>query len=105
VTGALAGRLVFWATASRAAEAFTREVAANVPLPPDAKLVAAARAAQVVGVMLCLAKGDSLLRCECFIDLAMTEAKAQVKKILPAGATDWTKLGKYPPKTTDVAAA
>lgn len=98
LVGGAAGRIAFWMTASQAVEAFTREVAANIPLPPDAKLIAVARATQVAGVLLCLANGDSLVRCECFIDLALNETKTQVKKILLAGASDWTRLANFPPK-------
>jgi hypothetical protein len=101
LVGVAVGRVAFWVTASQAAEAFTREVATNIPLPPDAKLIAAARAAQVAGVLLCLVKGDSLLRCECFIALALNETKTQVKKILLAGASDWTNLARYPAKARE----
>jgi hypothetical protein len=76
----------------------------NVRRTADAKLVATARGVQVTGVLLCLANGDDLTRCQCFIDLALTETKTRVKKVLVAAMTDWTGLAAFPPKDWLVAA-
>jgi hypothetical protein len=77
---------------------FARELAEKIPLPPDAKLVAVARGVQVAGVLLCVANGDDLTRCQCFIDLALNEAKTFVKKLLIAATDDWRGLAQFPPK-------
>lgn len=91
--------------AGRVAQAFVRELASNIPLPPDAKLVAVARGAQVTGVLLCLANGDDVRQCQCFIDLALDETKTQVKKILIAALSDWTGLAAFPIKGASASAS
>jgi hypothetical protein len=97
--GSAAGALMFRLAGSRAARAFVRELAANIPLPIDAKLTAVARCTQAVGVLLCVSRGDDLTRCQCFIDLALAETKTQVKKILLAAAASWTQMATYPTPT------
>jgi hypothetical protein len=84
--------------ADRVAGTFVRELASRIPLPPDARLVATARSVQVTGILLCVVNGDDLTRCQCFIDLALNEAKTRVKKILTVAMTDWTKLADFPAK-------
>jgi hypothetical protein len=98
--GFLASRGVRLLGGSDAIQAFTEELVDAIPLPLlDVKLVAAARGIQVTGVFLCVADDRDLTRCECFIALALTETKAQVKKILLTAMTDWANLRKFPPKT------
>jgi len=74
---------------------FTRELVANIPLPIDAKMVAAARGVQIAGVLLCIMDNRDLAKCECFIDLAMAETKEQVKRVLVAAMFDWTSLAGF----------
>jgi hypothetical protein len=57
----------------------------------------------VTGVLLCLVSGDDLTRCQCFIDLALSETKTQVKKILVAAINDWTGLANFPARMDRVA--
>ena len=64
----------------------------------DAKIIAAARGIQVIGVMLCVANGDGLTACQCFIDLALAKSKAQVRKLMIAAMGDWVGLRAFPPK-------
>ncbi|GIJ23611.1 hypothetical protein [Micromonospora lutea] len=98
----LVGTIAAWLAAllggDRIVQAFARQLASNIPLPPDAKLVATARGLQVTGVLLCFVNGDDLTRCQCFIDLALEEAKTQVKKLLLAAMEDWTALAQFPVK-------
>jgi hypothetical protein len=82
-----------------AARAFAQELVANLPLPVDAKLVAAARGVQVTGIALCIFGGGDLTRCQCFIDLALAETKSRVRKMLVAAVGDWSGLGAFAPKT------
>lgn len=82
-------------------QTFARELAAKIPLPPDAKLVAVARGLQVTGVLLCVTNGDDLTRCQCFIDLALAETKATAKRILVTAMGDWSKLAQFPPDSTE----
>lgn len=98
LVGSIAGWFAAWVGAGRVTQTFVRELATNIPLPPDAKLMATARGAQVTGILLCILNGDDLTRCQCFIDLALTEAKTRVKKILVAAMTDWKDLADFPPK-------
>jgi hypothetical protein len=75
---------------------FTKELVANIPLPPvDAKMVAVARSVQIAGILLCVMDNRDLKKCECFIDLAMTETKEQVKRMLVAAMSDWTVLARF----------
>jgi hypothetical protein len=73
----LIGHVTGWVAkktgADDAAQAFAREVASNIPLPTDAKMIAMARGIQVAGILLCVMDGRKLTECECFIDLALTE--------------------------------
>jgi hypothetical protein len=100
----LVGSVASWFTSlmggDRVVQAFVRELASSIPLPPDAKLVATARGIQVTGILLCVVNGDDLTRCQCFIDLALDEVKTRVKKILVAAMTDWAGLAKFPGRTT-----
>lgn len=76
---------------------FIKELVSRIPLPPDPKLVAAGRGIQLTGILLCLANDRPMVRCQCFIDLALTETKTRVKKILAAGVDDWTGLAQLAP--------
>jgi hypothetical protein len=95
-----AGSLVAWTvslfTGDRIVQAFTRELAARIPLPYEAKVVAVARGIQITGILLCVVNGDDLTRCQCFVDLALEETKTRVKKILLAAVSDWAGLAAFP---------
>ncbi|MBI1758537.1 MAG: hypothetical protein HYR62_04840 [Actinobacteria bacterium] len=97
LVGSLAGWAVSLFSGDQIVRAFARELASSLPLPPDAKLVATARGLQVTGVLLCLANGDDLTHCRCFIDLALSETKTRVRKILVSALDDWTGLSAFPP--------
>lgn len=95
----LIGYTTGWAVkklgAGDAARAFAAELARNIPLPSDAKMIAVARGVQVAGILLCVMDGRDLTRCECFIDLAMAETKERVQQILDAAMSDWTGLARF----------
>lgn len=79
-----------------AAREFAGELASNIPIPPiDAKIVAVARGIQVTGILLCVVRDENLTRCQCFIDLALVEAKTRVRKILVTAMGDWTRLAEF----------
>jgi hypothetical protein len=92
ILGSLASGLLASFGAGDAAQAFAEELVANIPLPMDAKIVAAARGVQVTGILLCVVNGDDLERCQCFIDLALELTKTQVKRLLVVAAYDWINL-------------
>ena len=96
--GSLASGALTLFGAGDTAQAFTGELVANIPLPVDAKIIAAARGIQVTGVMLCVVNGNDLTACQCFIDLALAESKAQVRKLMIAAMGDWVGLKAFPPK-------
>lgn len=98
--GGLAAWLLSLIGVNETARVFARELSARIPIPPvDAKAVAVARGVQIAGIVICVAAGDDLTRCQCFIDLALTETKTRVKEILIAATRDWVELKDFPPKT------
>jgi hypothetical protein len=75
---------------------FTRELVKRIPIVPvDAKLTAAARAIQMAGITLCLIEGRPLAKCDCFIDLALTETKERVSQILETRLSNWAELARF----------
>jgi hypothetical protein len=95
----LIGYATGWAVkklgAGDAAQAFADELASNIPLPIDAKMIAVARGVQVAGILLCVMDNRDLTRCECFIDLALAETKERLQQILDAAMSDWTGLARF----------
>lgn len=98
VMGLLGGGVISLFGFGRLAKRFARELMERIPLPFDAKVTAAARGVQVTGVLPCILNGDDLRRCQCFVDLALDQAKTTVKKILTTAMEDWTQLGSFPAK-------
>jgi ribosomal protein L18E len=91
LAGELAGDAASVVGVRGAALDFSKELVANIPLPTDAKMVAVARGVQIAGILLCVMNNRDLTKCECFIDLAMTETKEQVKRMLVAAMSDWAE--------------
>jgi len=95
----LIGHVTGWAVkkigAGDAAQAFADELASNIPLPTDAKMIAVARGVQVAGIVLCVMDNRDLTKCECFIDLALEETKERLQRILVAAKSDWTGLARF----------
>jgi hypothetical protein len=90
------GEIVAWLLSligiNEVARMFARELASRIPIPAvDAKAIAVARGVQIAGIVICVSAGDDLTRCQCFIDLALTETKTRVKKILLAATHDWAR--------------
>lgn len=52
----------------------------------------------MTGILLCLLNGDDLRQCQCFIDLALEQAKTTVKRILTTALEDWTRLALFAAK-------
>ena len=96
--GSLASGALGLFGAGDSAQAFAGELAPNIPLPVDAKIIATARGIRVTGVMLCLANGTDVTLCQCFIDLALAESKARVRRLMIAAMGDWTRLKAFPPR-------
>jgi hypothetical protein len=94
--GKLTGWLADKLGAGDATRAFAEELASNIPLPTDAKMVAVARGLQVAGIVLCLMDGKNLERCDCFVALVRTETEERVKQILIAGMSNWADLARFP---------
>jgi hypothetical protein len=94
--GPLTRRMRVAAGMGRVDQRFARQLAKRIRLPAAAKATAVGRGLQVTGILLCLADGNDLDRCQCFVDLARTEFKQRVKQILVAAAHDWVNLALYP---------
>jgi hypothetical protein len=76
---------------------FTKEVVRRIPLPLDAKMIAAARTVQMAGIVLCLINERDLSKCQCFIDLALAETKERASQILEAALGNLTRLAEFGP--------
>ncbi len=96
--GKLFGSAVSALGAGGPAGAFAEELASNIPLPIDAKMIVVARGVQVAGILLCVMDNRDLTKCECFIDLALAETKERVDAILVAAMSDWTRLARFRPE-------
>ena len=94
----LAGQAASVVGVRGAALDFTKELVKRIPIVPiDAKLTAAARAIQLAGITLCLMNERPLTRCDCFIDLALTETKERVSQILETRLANWAELARFGP--------
>lgn len=49
----------------------------------------------MTGILVCLADGDDLTRCQCFIDLALEESKERLQALLVAAQGDWRALAEF----------
>jgi hypothetical protein len=96
--GSLASSLLGRMGSGDFSRAMAAELISNLPLPIDAKIIAAARGLQATGIVLCLASNSDLTRCQCFIDLALSETKERVSAILTAATSDWTGLRVFTPR-------
>ena len=94
--GPVTRRMRVAAGLGRTDQRFARQLARRIKLPAAARATAVGRGLQVTGILLCLADGQDLDRCQCFVDLARTEFKQRVKQILVAAAHDWVNLALYP---------
>ena len=100
----LAGQAASVAGVRGAALDFTKELVKRIPIGPvDAKLIAAARAIQMAGIVLCLIEGRPLTQCDCFIDLALTETKERVSQILENRLASWAELARFGPAPSTAA--
>lgn len=97
VVGSAVRWLVSLLTGNWTAQVFARKLASKIPLPWDAKIIAVARGIQIIGILICVADGRDLIRCQCFTDLAVEETKSRVKQILTTALDDWQELAKFPP--------
>jgi len=98
IAAELAGQAANVAGVRGAALDFTRELVKRIPIVPvDAKLTAAARAIQMAGITLCLIEGRPLAKCDCFIDLALTETKERASQILQTRLASWAELARLGP--------
>ena len=95
--GSLASSLLGRMGSGDFARAMGAELVSRLPLPIDAKIIAAARGLQASGIVLCLANGTEMTRCQCIIDLALSEAKDRVGSILTAATADWTGFQAFRP--------
>jgi hypothetical protein len=94
--GSLASSLLGRMGSGDFARAMAAELVSSLPLPIDAKIIAAARGLQASGIVVCLANGTDLTRCQCFTDLALSKTKDRVSAILTAATANWTGLQAYP---------
>ncbi|MGC4944352.1 hypothetical protein [Kribbella sp. DT2] len=93
--GRLTAKLLARLGLGKVEQTVASELMRRIPLPTEARWVATARGLQVAGVLLCLANGDDLTRCQCFIELALEHTKETVKRILTTALEDWAQLAQF----------
>ena len=67
-----------------------------VPVPWNAKLVAAARIIQISGICLCFAN-DRLLECRCLHDLVEFEGMQAIGRLTTSAIRDWREIADRMP--------
>ncbi|MGC5397554.1 hypothetical protein ACPXCP_17625 [Streptomyces sp. DT20] len=92
VAGRAADRLLEFLGRSHIERTFAQELVRRIPLPWDAKLVAAARGLQIAGIYLCFAGNRGLSGCACLRDVLSSDGKAQVQNLIQGAAEDWSRL-------------
>jgi hypothetical protein len=75
-------------------QAMASALAMKIPIPGEEQVVLVARGLQIVGIAICLHARRPLTRCQCFIDLALSETKERVKTILEGELDALTKPGE-----------
>ncbi|GAA4923868.1 hypothetical protein GCM10023223_51560 [Stackebrandtia albiflava] len=75
---------------------FVRQLVGSLPVPGTTDMVMAARALQVVGVMMCLGNGVRLRDCPTFVDIVRVDGRPLMKHLLTTAAQDWTTLATTP---------
>lgn len=105
LVGSIAGWFASALGVGNVEQQLARELATKIPLPGDEQLVAAARGVQVTGILVCVFNGDDLTRCQCFVDLALTEAKTRIKSLMVTAMGDWRSLAEFRPKDGPLAAS
>ena len=68
-----------------------------IPLPWNAKLVAAARVLQVTGICLCFSRGR-LMECRCLHDLVRFEGMQAIGRLLTGAIHDWREIAERMPE-------
>jgi hypothetical protein len=76
-------------------EVFAGQAISKIPLPIDHKATILARGLQVTGIAVCFLNDKPLNRCECFIDLVLSEGKERVKQLVCDAAVDWVNMSLH----------
>ncbi|MGL5823550.1 MAG: hypothetical protein ACRCYU_01615 [Nocardioides sp.] len=97
IVGSAAGQVARWLQLGLFAQQLAAELTKKIPLPPDTQFIAVARGVQITGILVCVADGTDLTRCQCFIDLALAETKTRVRELMIAATEDWARLDRFPP--------
>ena len=79
------------------------QLVSAIPLPWNAKLVAAARVLQLTGICLCFSRERNLMECRCLHDLVQFEGMQAIGRLLTAAIGDWREIAwEVPaPRLTD----
>ncbi|NGN67649.1 hypothetical protein G5C51_27575 [Streptomyces sp. A7024] len=81
----------------RIEQIFAQELVRRIPLPADAKLIAAARGLQIAGIYVCLVGNRDLADCACLRDVLKVEGKARIKRLIEGAIEDWRELPRLVP--------
>jgi hypothetical protein len=68
-----------------------------IPVPWNAKLVAAARVIQISGICLCFTN-DRLLECQCLHDLVQFEGMQAIGRLMTSAIHDWREIANRMPE-------
>ncbi len=95
--GLLAGSLLEWIGTPRIAQVFGRELAKRIPMPWDHQCIVLARGMQIAGIVICVLNDRGLARCDCFVDVVITEGKERVEELMQKAAESWLQLDQLIP--------
>lgn len=80
--GAGVGVLVKGTGGGAVEQALATSLAKKIPIPGEEQIELVARGIQLVGIAVCLQAGRRLTRCQCFVDLALSQTQDRVKDLL-----------------------
>ncbi len=94
IASTLAEQAWRWMGRPKVEQFMVRELVKRLPIVGEGQLRATARAAQLTGIHLCLARGHDLVDCPAFADIVATEGELQPRRLLRAAREDWSALSR-----------
>ncbi|HEV2088420.1 MAG TPA: hypothetical protein VGR21_08920 [Cryptosporangiaceae bacterium] len=94
IAATLAEQAWRWMGRPKVEQFMVRELVKRLPIVGEGQIRATARAAQLTGIHLCLARGHELADCPAFVDIVVEEGELQPRRLLRAARDDWSALSR-----------